>query len=108
MTRIAGLRVRNSSFRRSKNIESPDRVQVGPPDQREHCDTLGFVKAGAGVSTLPASRAAAIEAAMAARAGLGARPAELAFVFASVHHREGARDVLAGVWEAVNPRHAIG
>lgn len=66
------------------------------------------MKTGAGLSTAPASRDAAMEAALAARLGLDGRPADLAVVFASPHHVSGADEVLEAVHEAVSPAGLIG
>jgi small ligand-binding sensory domain FIST len=66
------------------------------------------VKVGAGLSTLPRGRDAAVEAALDAREGLeGARP-NLAMVFASPDHAASAGEILEGVHEAAGPSGLVG
>jgi small ligand-binding sensory domain FIST len=66
------------------------------------------MKVGAGLSTEPEARAAAMEAALAARRGLDGRRPDLAVVFASVHHAPAAGQVLEAVHEAASPAGLIG
>jgi small ligand-binding sensory domain FIST len=66
------------------------------------------MKAGAGLSTNPESRSAAMEAALMARVGLDGRPVDLAVVFASPHHASAAGQVLEAVHEAASPHSLIG
>jgi small ligand-binding sensory domain FIST len=66
------------------------------------------MKIGAGLSTDPVGPSAATDAAVVARAGLDGRPADLAVVFASVHHAPVADQVLEAVHDAVSPAGLIG
>jgi small ligand-binding sensory domain FIST len=66
------------------------------------------MKIGAGLSTDPVAPSAAREAAVAARAGLDGRIADLAVVFASVHHAPVADQVLEAIHEAASPAALIG
>ncbi|MGH2725214.1 MAG: FIST signal transduction protein [Actinomycetota bacterium] len=66
-----------------------------------------MLSTGAGLSTATDARQAAVEAAMAARAGLTAPPS-LALVFASPHHTDRAGDVLDAVHEAAGPGTVLG
>jgi small ligand-binding sensory domain FIST len=66
------------------------------------------MKIGAGLSTHAVAQSATMEAALAARAGLEGRQADLAVVFASVHHARAADQVLEAVHEAVSPAGLIG
>jgi small ligand-binding sensory domain FIST len=66
------------------------------------------MRAGAGLSTVPDGRAAAVEAARSASGALGGARPSLAVLVASLHHAPRAREVLAGVHEAVGPESLIG
>jgi small ligand-binding sensory domain FIST len=66
------------------------------------------MRAGAGLSTHPETRGAAVQAALAAREGLAGAPADLAVVFASLHHADAAADLVDAVHEAVSPAGLIG
>jgi small ligand-binding sensory domain FIST len=66
------------------------------------------MKAGVGLSTVPDSRSAAMEAALAARDGLDGRAVDLAVVFASLHHASESGQVLDAVHEAASPAGLIG
>jgi len=66
------------------------------------------MKAGAGLSTLADPRVAAEEAASRALSGLGDGRPDLAVVFASTHHRDGAADVLDAVHRVAAPAGLIG
>jgi small ligand-binding sensory domain FIST len=66
------------------------------------------VRIGAGVSAEPDARMGAIEAAAAARDGLGGAPADLAVVFASGAHLAAPEATLEGVREALDPRELVG
>ncbi len=70
--------------------------------------TLGVVKAGVGLSTLPESRGAAMEAGLAARAMLSDGVPTLALLFASLHHASAAEEVLDAVHAATAPTALIG
>jgi len=66
------------------------------------------VSIGSGVSTEADGRVGAIEAATAARAGLGGAPADLAVVFASGSHLAAPEALLEGVYEALLPAGLVG
>src|SRR5712692_4371354 len=66
------------------------------------------MKAGAGLSTLADPRAAAEEAAARAASDLGDARADLAVVFASIHHRGGAAEALDAVHRVAAPEGLIG
>jgi small ligand-binding sensory domain FIST len=66
------------------------------------------VHIGAGLSTSPDQRAAALEAAMIARDGLDGHSCDLAVVFASGTHLEAPEAVLEGVHEALAPGRLAG
>lgn len=66
------------------------------------------VRAGAGVSTQPDARVGAIEAAAAARTGLGGAHPDVAVVFASGVHLAAPEATLEGVHEALLPGALIG
>ena len=67
-----------------------------------------MVAAGAGLSLNLDTRRAAVEAALAARAGLSGGSPSLAVVFASSHHAERAEALLDAVHEATGPEVVIG
>jgi small ligand-binding sensory domain FIST len=66
------------------------------------------VKAGAGLSTLDDPRSATREAVRAAAAALDGRRPDLAVVFASPHHAEGARELLRVLDQEASPGGVIG
>jgi len=66
------------------------------------------MKVGAGLSMLGEPRAAASEATRAAMSGLGGERADLAVVFASPHHADGAQDLLGEIHELADPAGLIG
>lgn len=66
------------------------------------------VRIGAGLSTEPDARVGAIEAATAAREGLGGAHADLALVFASGTHLAAPEATLEGVHEALLPEQLAG
>jgi small ligand-binding sensory domain FIST len=66
------------------------------------------VRMGAGLSVLPATADAVIEASLEARAGLSGRAADLALLFVSPHHADRSRQALEAVHEAVAPAALIG
>jgi small ligand-binding sensory domain FIST len=61
------------------------------------------LRAGAGLSTDPDPRAGAAEAALAARAGLGGEPCDVALVFASGTHLAAPETLLEAVHEVLDP-----
>jgi small ligand-binding sensory domain FIST len=65
------------------------------------------VQIGSGLSTAPEARAAAVEAALEARDGIGGR-ADLVVVFVAGSHVDEAADVLEGVHEALDPPALVG
>src|SRR5919108_1929111 len=65
-------------------------------------------KVGAGLSTETDPRAAAVGAALEARAGLGDDRASVAIVFASPHYADAADAIVDAVQEAVGPAALIG
>jgi small ligand-binding sensory domain FIST len=67
-----------------------------------------MVAAGAGLSLNLDTRRAAVEAALAASAGLSGGPPSLAVLFASSHHAEGAEALLDAVHGAAGPEAVIG
>src|SRR5215210_5246434 len=66
------------------------------------------VHIGAGLSTSPDQRAGALEAAVAARDGLGGEPCDLAVVFASGRHLAAPEAVLEAIHEALAPAQLAG
>jgi len=66
------------------------------------------VRIGTGISLHSDSRVGAVEAAMAARAGLEGEDADLAVVFASGSHLAAPEVALEGVYEALDPGELIG
>jgi small ligand-binding sensory domain FIST len=66
------------------------------------------VRVGSGLSTGADPRAAAIEAAMQARAGLDGRPADLVATFVSGSHLAAPEAVLEGIHEALEPAQLVG
>jgi small ligand-binding sensory domain FIST len=63
---------------------------------------------GAGLSRADSAPQAAREAAAAAGAALGGAPVDLAFVFLSPHHLDGAEDAAVAVRAEIGPRHLLG
>jgi small ligand-binding sensory domain FIST len=66
------------------------------------------VRIGTGASEHDDARTAAIEAAAAARAGLGGARADVAVVFASGRHLASAEAALDGIFEALDPAQLVG
>jgi small ligand-binding sensory domain FIST len=66
------------------------------------------LRIGSGMSTEADARVGAIEAAGAARGGLGGEPADLVVVFASGGHLAAPEATLEGVHEALAPRQLVG
>src|SRR3990170_5698349 len=66
------------------------------------------VKVGAGLSTNPEARTAAVEATMDAARRLGEREPDLAIVFASAHFAPQAEAVVDAVHEAASPQALAG
>jgi small ligand-binding sensory domain FIST len=66
------------------------------------------VRIGSGLSTEPDARVGAVEAAAAARAGLGGRPCDLAVVFASGAHLAAPEATLEGIHETLVPAELVG
>jgi len=66
------------------------------------------VRIGTGLSTRPDPRAGAVEAAAAARAGLGGAPCDLAVVFAGGNHLAAAEVTLEGIHASLAPVQLIG
>ncbi len=62
----------------------------------------------AGLSTAPGAGRAAAEAAREAAAGLGGRATDLAFLFLSAEHLDGAEDAAAAVTDELDPRVLLG
>jgi small ligand-binding sensory domain FIST len=63
---------------------------------------------GAGLSTIGDLDAATREAAVAARMALGGEPVDLAFLFLSPEHLDGAEGAAAALGEELVPRHVLG
>ncbi|HET8949343.1 MAG TPA: FIST N-terminal domain-containing protein [Solirubrobacteraceae bacterium] len=66
------------------------------------------IRIGTGLSTAGDAREAALEASMAARAGLGGSPCDLAIVFASGMHLVAPEALLEAVTEALMPETLVG
>jgi small ligand-binding sensory domain FIST len=66
------------------------------------------VRIGAGLSTSPDPRAAAVEASLAARRGLGGKSCDLVVVFLSGRHLAAPEATLEGIGEALEPEELIG
>ena len=66
------------------------------------------MRAGAGLSTLPAAAEAAMEAAAEAMAALDGAPVDLAAVFTTPHHAPGAQEVVDAVHHVAAPAGLIG
>jgi small ligand-binding sensory domain FIST len=66
------------------------------------------IRIGTGLSTSPDARAGGVEAAIAARRGLGGRPCDLAVVFVSGAHVAAPEATLEGIHEALAPEQLVG
>ena len=67
-----------------------------------------MTRIGAGASTLPEPRKAVAEASRDVLSDLDGAPVDLAFVFMSPHHVDGAAEIVSALRESLAPRHVAG